>query len=1016
MLISAHRFLLPALQINNILGQTNVDEVREALEKLPTGLADNLSMTIERIKKQHNHHSRSRLAFLVLKWLSTVRRPITTTELQYAIAAQPGVGKLSALTNPKFFVESCFGLTIIDKETSVVRLVHFSVKEFLELKRDELFDDPESALAGSCLAYMTLCLKSYLKLESVKRESTDLSDWPFWNYAAGQWGLHARMSCTGPAETAMIDFAFSEPLLHTWARYVRSIDNMQSDDIHYITHGAEWENCASRVGPTPSPLHVAAVYGLVGLAQEYLSRGLEANPLDGSSATPLMVASAAPVTSFKVLDLLLTVAENLDLNTVDNEGRSALHYAAKAGDLSVFCRLLDQPTMDVNAGRALEGTATSASHITFESLLAHPKFSLRKLDHQSIIRSVSSLARALERPECVSVLTSRSDFRIYGHPLEEAELHDTWQYLLNTDYDYISFGEETMPGVKGLPAMILVLDKIFSDQLDSPDAMKVLFPFVYYAYAGFYRPQSAISEESSAWSDTDSSGDMDEGAAVNCLAGEMADALATDGLGWPSKKAVAALSTEGYIPSTMAPGGEKNPTLYGIGFWDDPFETQRGLLRERLQTEGISFFTVDSKGRGFIHTACLQTEGWDTALTFLLRIGTDPNLRDNAGKTPLHYAVSCGNKEAIQLLLAAGADIRASDKNGCTVLHSAASGSSLDVIADLIDRGADVHARKISLETVLHSAAMGITNEARVRIEYLVEKGCRLDARDKDGFTAGFDSVYGGAEAVQTCLGLGQSPVTYDGPLGTSMLLHCVFSMLYEEGTRCLASLGAPRPSISLTRSPSPFSPQYLLNRVGCFGMNALDYLDQFDRSVALNFGFTEQNWTSHIPTPPAIRRKHLLHFFLHRVSQMLEVTEDIEDLRNLTERAAHQLILLGDEDSAVNILELCVVPESRELNAPFFFRDRLHCSSCQKREGPLFKCRVCAFVLFCTACRELSPHTSGYNDARQCEGHSFIRVPGRGWETRRDGTVNDRGQTLIDFLEDLKIRYELELLAIDGV
>ena len=102
------RFLLPALQINNILGQTNTDQVRAALKVLPSGLADNLAMTIERIRKQHGQNqTRSRLAFLVLQWLSTVRRPITTMELQHALATRIGMEQLGAVTHPRFFVESC---------------------------------------------------------------------------------------------------------------------------------------------------------------------------------------------------------------------------------------------------------------------------------------------------------------------------------------------------------------------------------------------------------------------------------------------------------------------------------------------------------------------------------------------------------------------------------------------------------------------------------------------------------------------------------------------------------------------------------------------------------------------------------------------------------------------------------------------------------------------------------------------------------------------------------------------
>ena len=65
------RFLLPALQINDILGQTNIDEVRRTLKTLPRGLSESLALTMERIEKQHGQsQSRSRLALAVLLWLS----------------------------------------------------------------------------------------------------------------------------------------------------------------------------------------------------------------------------------------------------------------------------------------------------------------------------------------------------------------------------------------------------------------------------------------------------------------------------------------------------------------------------------------------------------------------------------------------------------------------------------------------------------------------------------------------------------------------------------------------------------------------------------------------------------------------------------------------------------------------------------------------------------------------------------------------------------------------------------
>jgi len=82
-------------------------------------------------------------------------------------------------------------------------------------------------------------------------------------------------------------------------------------------------------------------------------------------------------------------------------------------------------------------------------------------------------------------------------------------------------------------------------------------------------------------------------------------------------------------------------------------------------------------------------------LTFLFRIGADPNLHDKSGQTLLYYAAAHGTEEAIDSLLATGADHCAADNDGLTVLHSAAKGSSLNVLVRLFDLGAYIHASTV---------------------------------------------------------------------------------------------------------------------------------------------------------------------------------------------------------------------------------------------------------------------------------------------------------------------------------
>jgi len=56
----------------------------------------------------------------------------------------------------------------------------------------------------------------------------------------------------------------------------------------------------------------------------------------------------------------------------------------------------------------------------------------------------------------------------------------------------------------------------------------------------------------------------------------------------------------------------------------------------------------------------------------LLENGADPNAKDNAGHTPLHWAAHLGHVEIVELLLERGANPNAEDNYGSTPLHEAA--------------------------------------------------------------------------------------------------------------------------------------------------------------------------------------------------------------------------------------------------------------------------------------------------------------------------------------------------------
>ena len=77
----------------------------------------------------------------------------------------------------------------------------------------------------------------------------------------------------------------------------------------------------------------------------------------------------------------------------------------------------------------------------------------------------------------------------------------------------------------------------------------------------------------------------------------------------------------------------------------------------------------------------------------LLFFGSDVNMMDEDGWTPLHWAAKEKHLDICKLLIEKGADANARDEDGRTPLHNAAEKGNLDVCKLLIQHGANVNAK-----------------------------------------------------------------------------------------------------------------------------------------------------------------------------------------------------------------------------------------------------------------------------------------------------------------------------------
>ncbi len=175
---------------------------------------------------------------------------------------------------------------------------------------------------------------------------------------------------------------------------------------------------------------------------------------------------------------------------------------------------------------------------------------------------------------------------------------------------------------------------------------------------------------------------------------------------------------------------------------------------QSLLSSGINPDLADRYGHTPIYYAASfnQTE----AVELLLACHADPNTHVGTHKdisqspaTPLQYAAELGNRRTASLLIAAGARINEKGPTGRTALHYA--NGHLDLLQLLIDKGADVNARDEEGASPLDDAAWFGSLDT---VAILLAHGARLNETEpKTGATPINEAAYKGrARLVQYML------------------------------------------------------------------------------------------------------------------------------------------------------------------------------------------------------------------------------------------------------------------------
>ena len=306
-------------------------------------LGDVYGATIKRIKAQDG--DKPRLGMTALMWISHAERPPRADELCHALAVQIGstdfdFGNIPSMST---LVSCCQGLITVDKEASTVRLIHFTLQEYLSAHPD-IFTRPHSAMAEICLTYLN---SRQVKAISTAR-SAHTQNTHFLEYCSIYWGAHAKRELSDSARSLALE-VLKGHYGQISTKYL----------LEQVKHFYSWNY---DIFSPFSGLHCTSFFGIaevvVGLIKMECYNINQEDFLGGGPLT-----WAARNGHEEVVKILLGLQE-VNPDRQDNDGKTPLSHAAARGHKGVVKILLGRE--QVNPDKPDDNGRTPLSHASWE--------------------------------------------------------------------------------------------------------------------------------------------------------------------------------------------------------------------------------------------------------------------------------------------------------------------------------------------------------------------------------------------------------------------------------------------------------------------------------------------------------------------------------------------------------------------------------------------------------------------------------------------------------------------------
>ena len=720
--MAANSLLLASLNMDAILAEATIHQRRQVLHRMTAGLGlqDAYDTTLDRIRQQGG--SKSKLGMEALMWVSHSERPLKLEELCHALGVELGAEDFNMRNVPSIrAVLGCtLGLVAVDKKESTVRLLHFTLQEYLR-QYSTPFVTPHSMMAEICLTYLNCRLIRALPPYLDKTPATT----PFLEYATCFWGTYAARGVTEPVKSLALrlldgyDNHISATVL--WRRRMREWEWMEDirgiSGLHCIAFWGIAEivtamlerkawNVNGRDSRGQPPLMWAIEYNNKGTAELFLKQeGIEPDTITKGGRT---IFSFAAELGNKDAVVLLLKHRDVNPDSADGNGRTPLSFAAERGREGVVQLLLERGDVgpdspDRNGRKPLSFAAGEGQESVVKLLLECGDVNPNSTDIYN--RTPLSFAAERGREGVVKILLERGDVNL-DSPGGDGR----------TPLSFAA-GE----GQEGVLKLLLERGDVSPDSPDDNGRTPLSFAaergregvVKLLLKRGDVSPNSPDCQgRTPLWL---SAKRGEEGVVKLLLAHSDVDPNSPDGSGRTPLSFAVERGHEGVLKLLLARGdvdpnlqdnnGRTPLSLVAKKHWDccntpggayhSPFSIlgYGCVIKLLLKRRDVNPNSPDGNGRTPLSFA--TNEPWNpryenkSIVELLLeREEIDPNFPDSNGRTPLSFAAESGNKHLVRLLLEReDLDPNLSDNNGQTPLSFAVQRGREDVVKLLLQRG-----------------------------------------------------------------------------------------------------------------------------------------------------------------------------------------------------------------------------------------------------------------------------------------------------------------------------------------